>query len=598
MDPISCPPVLALAQIDQSAIKAQVAAMDDDQKVGQLLMSCFFDFSPAAIDGIAAQVARFHLGGIFHFSCPPADLARSLERLQAEARFPLLVAADYEIGPGWVVEGSLRTPRPMVRGAGGREEDEYRLGQEIALQARTLGTNLNFSPVVDLNTNPLNPDVNIRAWGEDRDQVVRLAVPHVRGMQDHGLLATLKHFPGNGATDMDQHINAALIDTDQAAMEDQYLETYRRVFAQADPACVMVAHLEVPALTRELNPRTGRPVPASVSRELIEDRLRKDLGFEGLAISDAMNMGGVLVQYSRQEAAVKAIQAGLDMLLLFSPGDMEIEYQALRQAVADGRISQDRLNQAVGRVLTAKARLGLGLSGTAQPPANSGTSIPPTPLPRPGTLAFEAVFNRPDLEAWCRNITRQGLCCLINRDHILPLQAVKGRKVLVLSSFNPDRDTLENQGQTSIIMEDITPRLLEARGAVVSQVEMKLHMDGGEMWRVMQAAREADLVFLNLFMIPTWAIGSMMPNKSTLRLFMNGLPMIPGTLVVTSFGDPYVVRQFPAVGAYLCTYDESAVAQELAVQAWLGEIPVHGRSPVSLPGIFGRGDGLDLEPRT
>jgi len=568
-------------EVPEKDLADLVASLSLEEKIGQILMSAFFDYSDANLANIQKTLAKYPLGGIFHFSCDPQTLAKNLASLQKQSKVPLLVAADFEIGPGWLVPGGIKIPRPMARGQQNNPENEYKLGALIAEQARALGTNVNFSPVVDLNTNPLNPDVNIRAYSDSKDPVISCAVPHVKGLQEQGMAACVKHFPGNGSTDLDQHINAALISQDAETIRSTSLEVYRQVFRQSEPACVMVAHLEVPALVKEENPRTGRPVPASVSKEILQDILRKDLGFEGLAISDAMNMGGVLIQYTREEAALKAIQAGMDMLLLFSPDSIGIEFDALLKAVKEGSLSTERLDEAVGRVLRTKIRLGLLHPESLEQSRNPDIDL------------IKSLFQEGLYDSISESILQKGLCLLRNQDQVLPLKSISGKKVLVLSSHNPDRETLENQGQASAMVEDHTPELLKKRGAQVEAYELPLHLDGAKAWQIMENAKEADLIFLNFFIIPTWAIGSLIPNKSTLRLFMNGLPMLKAPLIITAFGDPFVIRQFPTVPSYLCTFDESQAAQEAAVKAWLGEIPLTGKSPVSLAGIFNRGDGLE-----
>lgn len=566
---------------DTQWVQDTLSRLSLEDKVGQLLMSAFFDSTATGRAEITASVAKYRLGGYFHFSAPATELADTIDAAHKAALdcngIPLLVAADYEIGAGWVVEGGLRTPRPMARGWAGDPATETELGRQIARQGKAVGTNVTFSPVIDLNTNPHNPDVNIRAYSDESASTVRLASAHVKGLQAKGMLATVKHFPGNGATDQDQHINTAVIPLSRKELKP-WLDTYRKVFRAAKPGAVMVAHLEVPALTTETNPENGRPVPASCSREVIQGILRDELGYDGLAISDAMNMGGVLVHYQPGEAAVRAIKAGMDMLLLFSPGSLHLEFDALLAAAKSGDLPMARLDEAVRRVLEAKSSLGLHKAAafTASRPS------------------IRKLFKSHPCEDLCRQVVQKAVTVLRNRKDVLPLADIKGKKVLVLSSFNPDRDTLEAQGQGNLAQVDRTPDLLRRRGAEVEHIEMKLHMDGGQLWQVMDKARKADLVFLNFFIIPTWAIGTLIPNKSTLRLFMNGLLTNQAPVVITAFGDPYVMYQCPAAPVYVCTYDESLMAQEAAVAAWLGESPVTGRSPVSLKGIFARGDGIDL----
>lgn len=552
--------------------------MTIEEKVGHLLMVAFFNMGEDAVPGIIHKINEYHLGGIFHFGNTIAGLSSALIKIQDAVKRPVLVGTDFEIGPGWVISDAPVTPRPMVRGYTGDTESEYKIAGIIARMGKALGVHLTFSPVVDLNTNRANPDVNIRAYGEDIDTVCRLAVPHVKGLQDNGMLAGIKHFPGNGSTDMDQHISPAIISLSKQEMESTCLEVYRRVFKESDPACVMVGHLEVPSLVTEVNPNNGRPVPASLSSELLTGILRNELGYDGLAISDAMNMGGVSAHYNGGEAAVRAIKAGLDMLLLFNPDTFMGEYNAILNAAKSGEIPMERIDKAVGRVLTAKWKAGLSQVKTEALTAQE--------LYEPfNPEIYDELFNAVQLK---------GITVLRNNGDLLPVKDICGKNVLVISTFNPDKDTLNVQNQLSQLMTDHTPELLRERGAVVDTVEMKLHMGYGEMDDVLAKCSQADYIFFNFFIIPTWAIGSLIPNKSALRLFMYGLLTMNKHLIITAFGDPYVMHYCQTAPVYLCTYDESKRAQEAAVRVWLGEVNVTGRSPISLPGIYKIGDGISF----
>ncbi len=556
-----------------------LSSMSLEEKVGQLLMVFFPEIDSAeSHNNIISEVQKYNLGGVFHSSLTKEDLVSFSGSVQKAANIPVLIAGDYECGPGWVVDGALRVSRPMTRGNAGDTELEYSIGKLIAKQGRAIGSTVTFSPVIDLNTNRMNPDVNIRAYGEDVDTVCKLAVPYIKGIQENGMLGCVKHFPGNGATDMDQHICTAIINCSREEMYENYLEAYKRTFKEADPAFVMVAHLEVPSLTTEINPKNGRIVPSSVSKEIVTDILKKELGFKGVAISDALNMGGITTHYSRQEVAVKSILAGIDMLLIFNSTNFHLEYDAILNAAKEGIIPIERIDDAVTNILNAKVKAGLN--------ADMGLPFEDNVI---NELFTPGKYDKLSVDAISRGIT-----LLRNRDDVLPIKDIKGKKVIVLSTFNPDEETYIIQNQELIIMRDKTPELLRQRGAEVQEYNIPLHMTVADIYDIIGKAKEADYVFFNFFIAPSWGIGTLIPNKSSLRFFMFGLLSIDTPVIITAFGDPYVMYHCPNAGVYMCTYDETPPAQQAAVKAWLGEEKVTGKSPVGLKGIFDRGDGIIL----
>ncbi len=563
---------------NQKWVDEKLAVMTAPEKVAQLLMVAFFEL-PYKREDIEDKILKYKLGGIFQPATSKETLAGILEEIQSKAQIPLLIGCDYEGGSGWTIEGGLRFPRAMARGFAGDVNKEYEIGKAIARQGRAIGSIVTFSPVVDLNTHPQNPDVNVRAYGEDTETVIKLAVPYIKGLQDNGMLACVKHFPGNGGTAMDQHICPAIMPQSAEEFRETCLKTYKNCFEEADPAMVMVAHLEVPALVKEINPKNGRPVPASLSYEIITGLLKGELGFKGVVITDALNMGGVTSQYTREEAAVKTIKAGADMLLVFNP-DFEREYDAILRAVMSGEISSERLDDAVRNILNSKVRAGLL--------KDKGIPAPPSEI--------EELFKPGKYDGLCEEIIKKGITVLRNINDVLPIKDIKDKKVAVLSTFSPDEDTFLLQGQEILVMKDRTADFLRERGACVEHFILKDYMDNRRLHKIIDKLRDEnyEYIFFNFFIVPSWGIGTLIPNKSALRMFMFGLLSMGRKVVITSFGDPYVMYYCPTAEVYMCTYDETENAQKAAVNAWLGEAPVSGRSPVSLDGIFKRGDGIIL----
>ena len=559
-----------------SWIKETMKSMTLEEKVGQVLMVGFWNLNADSYPDIRKKIKQYPVGGFFHFNAGQSFLAGCFRQLQDDAKVPLLVAADYELGVGWVVEEGVRFPRAMARGFHADEKLEYKIAESIALQGRSMGVNITFSPVVDVNTEPLCPDVNVRAYGDEPEVIARLAVPFIRGLQENGMLATAKHFPGNGGTIMDQHISSAVISHSKDEMKEIWLAPYRQCIKKADVSAVMVAHLEVPSLCRELHPETGRPVPASMSREIITDLLKGELGFQGLVITDAMNMGGVNSQYSRDQANVKTLQAGTDLILDFHPLDFEKDFEGLVKAVQSGILDEQRLDDAVQNVLAAKVRAGL----------HTNRGMPSSEEER------KRFFQPGRYDSLSRTVSENAVTVLKNRKSILPIQSIKNKKVCVLNVFGPENRVLADQGQFP--MKEGVAHALKKRGAVVDVFEVTSEWSFGQVGEVVRKTAGYDYTFLNFFVVPNFAIGTLIPNISAVRLFFNGILTEAKNIVITAFGDPYLIQYCQAAPVYVCTFDDSVHSQEAAVKAWLGESPVRGRMPVTFPGFFKRGDGLDI----
>src|SRR5690606_12440543 len=276
-------------------------------------------------------------------------MAVKLNMLQQMADVPLLVTADMEHGPGQVLNagtilpyglengGGTRFPPLMGLGAAGEERYAYELGRVTALEGRAAGVHITFSPVVDVNNNPSNPIINTRSYGADPALVSRLATAHVRGIQEHGMLATAKHFPGHGDTGTDSHVDLPLITVDKARVDAVELPLYRAVF-KADVAAVMSAHIAFPVLT-------GDTVPATLNPRLLSGLLRDELGFDGIVFTDALDMGAIVDGWGSGQSAVMALQAGADVLLQMLPNDVPVVIDAVVDAVERGILTEARIDQ-------------------------------------------------------------------------------------------------------------------------------------------------------------------------------------------------------------------------------------------------------------
>ena len=337
-------PSAAVPEDAEAWVEATLAAMSLREKVGQLVVpwidGSYVARGDAAWEQARAWVADDGVGGLIVSVGPPLEIASKLNLLQREAAVPLLVAADLERGPAQRLTGGTVLPYGIETGGGtdfppamalGAADDErlaYEVGRVTAREARAVGIHMVFAPVVDVNNNPANPIINTRSYGADPRRVARLAAAQVRGLQEHGVLATAKHFPGHGDTDVDSHIGLPVVSADRARLDSLELVPFRAAL-DAGVSAVMAAHIAFPALT-------GDSLPATLSPALTTGLLRDELGFDGLVVVDALDMGAITEHFSREEAAVRALRAGADVLLM--PTDVGATIDAVVDAVRRGEL--------------------------------------------------------------------------------------------------------------------------------------------------------------------------------------------------------------------------------------------------------------------
>src|SRR5438093_5467721 len=344
----SAPAVVPTGQVD--SILASLSVRD---RVAQLVVPWLAGSYTALDDSLFQVAARWvdslEVGGLIISVGSPFDIAAKLNALQRRSRLPLLSSADLEWGAGMRVVGGTAFPQIMAVGATGNPRDAYTIGEAAATEGRAVGIHVNFAPDADVNNNPANPIINTRSFGEDPRAVSRLVAEYVRGLHDHGMLATLKHFPGHGDTQIDSHIGLPRIAASYGRLDSLELVPFRAgISAGAD--VVMSAHIVVPDLT-------GPEQPATLAAAVLTGLLRDSLGVQGLVVTDALDMGSIVSKYGAGEAAVRAFLAGADLLVI--PADPDSAAGALIAAVASGRIATARLDASVRRVLQIKQRLGL-----------------------------------------------------------------------------------------------------------------------------------------------------------------------------------------------------------------------------------------------
>jgi len=487
------------------------------------------------------------------------SLPRLLNELQSLADVPLLVAADMERGMAFRIRrGVVPMPYAMALGAARSEDAARFVGEVAAREGRALGLHWAFAPVADVNNNPANPVINVRSYGEDPELVARLTAAFVAGARAGGLLTTAKHFPGHGDTSEDSHLSLPTVDAARERIEAVELMPFRRAI-EAGVDAVMLGHIAVPALDP-----TG--APATLSHPMTADVLRHELGFTGLVVTDAMEMAGARGAWSG-EAVVRAVLAGADFILL--PRDPEVAVRALVRAVNEGQITVDRIDSSVLRILQTKERVGLNKNRMVDPAAVSRS------------------VGRPEDVERALDIARRSITVVRNEGGVLPLHAEEPLKLLhLVMSSDARNDAIQG------IPEDE----LQDRRVSVKTISLGPEVSEETAARIVAQAREFTHVVASCFVRVAASKGTADMSASHARL-LRALRDAGPPLIVVSFGSPYLLRQFPEAPVYVCAYGSAESSQRAAVAALFGEYAVGGKLPVTLPGLYPYGHGLDLPKR-
>jgi len=541
-------------------VRKTMAKMTLEEKIGQMVSwqytGEFFNRDSDYLKDLKSLIINRKLGGLILFGGEVYETARLTNALQRMAKIPLLIASDFERGAGNQISKATIFPPLMALGATNSEELAYAMGKITAIEGRAMGIHMTYAPVVDVNINPLNPIINTRSIGEDPEQVSRLAVAFIKGCQENGLIATAKHFPGHGDTDLDSHIQLAVISGDQERLQKVELYPFKRAI-EGGVQAIMTAHLHVPAL----DPTPG--LPATLSPLILTELLRKKLGFNGLIVTDAMTMGGITQAFSAPEAALKAVQAGVDMILL--PPDPHGVIEGLIQAVRSGEISLSRINASVRRILEAKARLGLHKERLVDEKALASIVASKENL-RVAAQAFE-----------------NSITLVKNEGDGLPLSG-ENLKIAVFSLSSDPGDYFA--GRTFI--KEIEKRCPTAASFYADPYTGQEFIQEG-----MIKAQEADTVIFALFSsLSAWK-GSVDLDPKHIQVIKDVAAGLSRVIVI-SFGSPYFLRHFPEIDSYLCAYRNIGQAQIAAAKAIFGEMEIKGKLPVSIPDLFPLGHGIVL----
>ena len=527
------------------------------QKCAQMVMPAVYRgaLNPASKDyqKIIELVKDYGVGGIVLFQGNSTDQKNIIWRLQSLSKIPLLVSGDYENGLGMRIDDAVSFPHGMAVGATYNTDYAYQVGNATAIEGRKIGINFNLAPVADVNDNPLNPIINIRAYSQDKKDVSSFVNAFVKGSDDGKMLTSIKHFPGHGNTIVDSHHDLPRISGSKEYLFQNELYPFIQAINKGIKA-VMIGHLEVPSLDNNAG------TPASLSYPIVTQLLKEELGFEGLIITDAIDMRAITRYYSQEEAAVKAVLAGNDIIL--SPLKPKEVIDAIYSAVNEGIINESRINESVKKILSAKYWLGL----------LDGNSINGNPE-----------FDKQKILA--QRIADESITLLKNYDNILPLN---------LSEYSSITNVIVTDGVGGLITEYFGDILKKKRNDLTSSKitrrSKKRDYDSAK-----STTLKNDLIIISSFIRVNAQQGPVEISSQQQEL-ISGFIKSGKKVILISFNNPYLISKFPDVKTYINTYSNTIFSQEAVLKALLGEIEFKGKLPISIPGTnFKIGDGIHFD---
>jgi beta-N-acetylhexosaminidase len=572
----------------------QLKAMTLEEKAGQLISvginARYLNQSSDEFKELRRQVEENHVGGIILFRGPVYESVHLVNRMQRLAKVPLLISADLEAGSGMRFEDTTNLPWNMAVGATGDPAFARRQGELTAREARALGVQHIFAPVADVNNNAGNPVINVRSFGEDPSEVARFVAAFIEGAQGAGVIATAKHFPGHGDTAVDSHRGLPVIDVARARLDAVELVPFRAAI-KAGVGSVMTAHIGLPQidptqvtpLPREAIVRPtyaerevfveNAVLPGTLSPVVTTKLLRNDLGFDGLIVTDALDMSGLTIYFKQDEAGVRAVLAGADMLL--KPAEPDAILRGLVAAVKSGRLTEKRIEESARRILAAKFDLGLASNRIAS------------------LEQIDTVVAGPDAMKFADDVAARAVT-LVRDDAKLVQRADgfglrPGARVFNLAITN---------GEDRFWIAGPFASQLARLGTRAETVVLDSRSTDAEVADALERAQKADVVLASMYgRVRSGATNSVgLPEQGARVLSALIEKKVP--VVGISFGNPYLLQSFQGLGTYVVAYGDMPSLQRAVARSLLGRADFSGRLPISLPGLYPRGTGIQLKAPT
>jgi beta-glucosidase-like glycosyl hydrolase len=568
----------------------QLKRMSLEEKIGQIIAvgvnATYLNQDSGAFKELRHQIVDNHVGGIILFRGPVYESVMLVNRMQQLAKYPLLVSADLEAGPGMRFDDTVNFPWNMAVGATGNPELARRQGELTAREARALGIQQIYAPVADVNNNAANPVINVRSYGEDPAAVARMVAAFVEGAQGAGVIATAKHFPGHGDTATDSHRGLPEINVTRERLNAVELVPFRAA-VNAGVGSVMDGHIGLPLIdSTAITPLPPdiklRPIDTDEASEIVVEKgtmpttlspvmnaiLRNELNFDGLIVTDAMSMSGLTLYFTQEEASVRALAAGADLLL--KPADTEAVVRGVLNAIKQGRLNEKRIEVSARKVLAAK--YDLGLSKQRLTPVDD----------------IDRIVGGPETLGLADEIAAHAITLVRNDARLLPLNLAPKATIFNLAITN---------GDDRLVVAQPFVSTLARSGRKVITIVLDDRSSEVEVQKALSLAGQADLVIASLYgRVRTGQARSVaLPEPGAKALAM--LIDRKAPMVGISFGNPYLLSSFPKLQTYLVAYGDMPSLQAAAARALLGQSEISGHLPISLPGLYPRGTGIQLSKK-
>ncbi|MFM9903882.1 MAG: glycoside hydrolase family 3 protein [Pyrinomonadaceae bacterium] len=561
----------------------QLKKMSVEEKVGQVIQiginAKFANQDSDYFQALKHDIVDNKVGGIIIFGAPVYETVHLINRMQENAKVPLLISVDAETGVGMRFGDATNFPWNMAVAATGDPEYARKIGVVTGREAKAMGIQHVFAPVLDVNNNADNPVINVRSFGEDPETVGKFGVAFMQGLQSQGVLATAKHFPGHGDTNVDSHRGLPMIDHSRESLEKTELVPFRKAIA-AGIGSIMIAHIGLPQIDpTEIKPlkqairvdaEEGAEIidlkatmPATLSPTVQTQILRKEMNFQGLIVTDAMGMSGLTLYFDQKEAGIRAFLAGAD--ILEKPADTEAMLHGLIDAVKSGRVTEARLDESVRKILAWKYELGLY--------KNKITSLD----------QIDRLVSTKDVGALADEIGEKAITLVRNDAGAVPLD--RSKKVAVLGISNG----FDGPGTMGTLVNT-----LRASGVKFSPVYLQENSTAEQVAAARKEVDAADIVIVGLYgRVRSGAKNSVgVPENGA--AILRDLIAADKNVIGISFGNPYILSGFPAMKTYLVAYGDMSSLQRAAANAVLGTQNITGHLPISLPGLYPRGTGIQL----
>jgi len=528
-----------------------------EERIAQLFMiRTYSNKDRRFYDSISRIVRDYNIGGMTFFQGNASMQAELTNHWQSMAKTPLLISIDAEWGLAMRLDSIVPFPKHITLGAMQTQYLAYDVGYQIGEQCKRLGVHMNFAPVIDINSNPLNPVINFRSFGEDKHNVAAKGMAFINGMQDAGVIATAKHFPGHGDTDSDSHYTLPLLNHTIGQIDSTDLFPFKAAI-NSNVGSIMIAHLFIPTIDNRENLAT------SLSDKAVKQLLKQELGFEGLIITDALDMDGVTNYHKPGDIELMALMAGNDILLL--PLDIPLAMEKIKQAVRDDMLSEEQINNSCYKILTFKYRAGLADFEPVNP------------------ASITADLNSPAGELITRQVFEEAITILKNENDMIPLTRPDTLKIASLA----------------IGAEDVSPFQYRLGSyAPMDHFIIPKNFDGNQAEKILKQLENYNLVIVSLENTSNWLSRNYGISQEAIGL-INTLKSHKSKLIVDLFGNPYALTYFDdhqGIDAFILSYEDNAVAKDISAQIIFGAVGAGGRLPVTASEVFVSGTGIDTRP--